>query len=47
MTRIVRTSYRYKRPPKRKKPVTLEVPAVVTGGHREKQPPPDWGKGGG
>jgi hypothetical protein len=30
MTRIVRTAYRYKRPPKRKKPVTLEVPAVVT-----------------
>ena len=27
---IVRASYRYKRPPKRKKPVTLEVPAVVT-----------------
>jgi hypothetical protein len=30
MTRIVRTSYRYKRPPKRKKPVTLEMPAVIT-----------------
>jgi hypothetical protein len=30
MTRIVRTSYRYKRPPKRKKPVTIEVPAVIT-----------------
>ena len=27
---VVRTSYRYKRPPRRKKPVTLEVPAVVT-----------------
>jgi hypothetical protein len=31
---IVRTAYRYKRPPRRKKPVTLEVPAVV----RSKQP---------
>jgi hypothetical protein len=31
MTRIVRTSYRYKRPPKRKKPVTVEGPAVITG----------------
>jgi hypothetical protein len=30
MTRIVRTAYRYKRPPKRKKPVALEVPAVIT-----------------
>jgi hypothetical protein len=29
MTRIVRTAYRYKRPPKRKTPVALEVPAVV------------------
>jgi hypothetical protein len=26
---IVRTAYRYKRPPRRKKPVALEVPAVV------------------
>jgi hypothetical protein len=41
MTRIVRTAYRYKRPPRRKKPVTLEVPAVVTA---KKQPPPDWGE---
>ena len=30
MTRIVTTHYRYKRPPGRKKPVALEVPAVVT-----------------
>jgi hypothetical protein len=30
MTRIVRTAYRYKRPPKRKKPVTIEVPVVIT-----------------
>jgi hypothetical protein len=30
MTRIVRTAYRYKRPPRRKKPVVLEVPAVIT-----------------
>jgi hypothetical protein len=27
---VVRTSYHYKRPPRRKKPVALEVPAVVT-----------------
>ena len=30
MARIVRTSYRYKRPPKRKKPVVIEGPAVIT-----------------
>jgi hypothetical protein len=29
MARIVRTAYRYKRPPRRKKAVPLEVPAVV------------------
>jgi hypothetical protein len=29
MTRIVRTTYRTKRPPGRKKPVALKVPAVV------------------
>ena len=36
MTRIVRTAYRYKRPPKRKKPVALEVPAVVKAADPEK-----------
>jgi hypothetical protein len=30
MTRIVRSVYRYKRPPRRKKPVALEVPDIVT-----------------
>ena len=30
MTRIVRTAYRYKRPPGKRKPVALEVPAVIT-----------------
>jgi hypothetical protein len=30
MTNIVRSTYRYKRPPKRKKAVPLEVPAVLT-----------------
>jgi hypothetical protein len=30
MTRIVRSAYRLKRPPRRKKPVALEVPAVIT-----------------
>jgi hypothetical protein len=29
MTRIVRTAYRYRRPPRRKKPIALEVPAIV------------------
>jgi hypothetical protein len=29
MTRIVTTHYRYKRPPRRKKPVALKVPEVV------------------
>jgi hypothetical protein len=29
MTRIVRTSYRYKRPPKKRKAAGLDVPAVV------------------
>ena len=28
MTRIVRSTYRYKRPPRRKKPLALEVSAV-------------------
>ena len=31
MTRIVTTTYRYKRPPRKRKAVALEVPAVVTG----------------
>jgi hypothetical protein len=30
VTNIVRSTYRYRRPPKRKKAVPLEVPAVVT-----------------
>ena len=30
MTRIVTTTYRYKRPPRKRKAVTLEAPAVVT-----------------
>ena len=30
MTRIVRTAYRYKRPPGKRKPVAIEVPAVIT-----------------
>jgi hypothetical protein len=29
MTRVVTTHYRYKRPPRRKQPVALEVPEVV------------------
>ena len=35
MTRIVTTTYRYKRPPKKRKAVALEVPAIVT---RAKKP---------
>jgi hypothetical protein len=31
MTRIVTTHYRYKRPRRKKKPVAIEVPAIVTG----------------
>jgi hypothetical protein len=30
MARIVRSTYRYKRPPRRKKAVALAVPAIVT-----------------
>jgi hypothetical protein len=30
VTRIVRIAYRYKRPPGKRKPVALEVPAVIT-----------------
>ena len=30
MTRIVTTHYRYKRPPRKRKPIALEAPAVVT-----------------
>src|SRR5262245_12970641 len=30
MTRIVTSTYRYKRPPRKRKPVMIEAPAVVT-----------------
>jgi hypothetical protein len=30
MARIVSTQYRYKRPPKKRKPATIKVPEVVT-----------------
>jgi hypothetical protein len=30
MARIVTTQYRYKRPPKKRKPATIKVPEVVT-----------------
>ena len=30
MTRIVTTHYRYKRPPRKRKPVALDIPAIVT-----------------
>jgi hypothetical protein len=39
---IVTTHYRYKRPPRKRKAVTLEVPAIVTAkGSRR----PVWGLG--
>ena len=34
---IVRTAYRYKRPPGKQKPVALEVPAVITAASRRKR----------
>jgi hypothetical protein len=37
MTRIVRTSYRYKRPPKRRKAVALEVPGDRSGEVRDRK----------
>jgi hypothetical protein len=36
MARIVRTAYRYKPPPKRKTPVTLPVPVIVTTTRRKR-----------
>ena len=47
MTRIVRTAYRYKRPPRKRKAAALEVPAVVKAadpakaGKRAKPAPPE------
>ena len=42
MTRIVTTAYRYKRPPKKRKAVALEVPAVVRKrGRADAVEPPD------
>jgi transposase len=44
MARIVTTHYRYKRPPKKRKPATIKVPEVVTVRDRKrvaKQPVPD------
>jgi hypothetical protein len=34
---IVRTHYRYKRPPRKRKPVVLEVPAVITTASKRKR----------
>jgi hypothetical protein len=40
VTRILRTHYRYKRPPRRKRPVALEVPAdPAKPRHRLVEPP--------
>ena len=47
MTRIVRTAYRYKRPPRKRKAAALDVPAVVKAadpakaGKRAKPAPPE------
>jgi hypothetical protein len=37
MTRIATTYYRYKRPPGKRKPVALEVPAVITTASKRKR----------
>jgi hypothetical protein len=37
MTRIVRTAYRYKRPPGKRKPVALEVPVVITAASKRRK----------
>ena len=34
---VVRTSYHYKRPPKRKKPGTIEGPAVITAASKRRK----------
>jgi hypothetical protein len=39
MTRIATYAYRYKRPPRERKAVPLEVPAVVKAGKRSKAAP--------
>ena len=43
MTRIITTTYRYKRPPKKRKAVALEVPVIVA---TKRSRRPTW-KGGG
>ena len=37
MTHIVRTAYRYKRPPGRKTPVALEVPVVISAASKQRR----------
>jgi hypothetical protein len=37
MARIVTTHYRYKRPPRKKKAVALEVPAVLLTGRKREE----------
>ena len=43
MTRIVTTTYRYERPPRKRKPVAIEAPAVVTA-KSSRRPAPVGGK---
>lgn len=38
MNRIVTTTYRYKRPPRKRKAVELELPAVIRAGKRTEVP---------
>ena len=45
MTRIVTAHYRYKRPPRKRKPVALDMPAVVVA-KSSRRTPPIGGKGG-
>jgi hypothetical protein len=44
MTRIVTYAHRYKRPPRKRKPVAIEAPGDR---HHEKEPPPGFGRDGG
>jgi hypothetical protein len=40
MTRIVTYAYRYKRPPRKRKAIALEVPAIVKAGKGRPAPEP-------
>jgi hypothetical protein len=46
MTRIVTTTYRYKRPPRKRKAVALEVPAIITRKRAERSSHPSTSTSG-